>query len=85
MAFDVGLVITIVYLILAALYFFPVYYLYQFSTRMKTALSTKKDDTLADAFEVLKSHYKFIGVLTVIVLSLYVLGIVSSLFMGSLM
>ena len=40
---------------------------------MKAALSTKNDDTLSDAFEVLKSHYKFVGVFTIIILSLYAL------------
>lgn len=81
--FDVGLVMTISYLVFAALYFFPVYYLYQFSSKMKTALLTKNDDTLSDAFEVLKSHYKFIGVLTIILLSLYLLVFVSSIFIGA--
>jgi hypothetical protein len=82
--FDFGLVMTITYIILAALYFFPVYYLYQFSAKMKAALLTKNDETLADAFEVLKSHYKFVGVLTIIILSLYVLAIISSIFIGAL-
>ena len=82
--FDLGLAMTITYLILAALYFFPVYYLYQFSGKMKAALFTKNDDTLADAFEVLKSHYKFVGVFTIIILSLYILAFVSSIFVGAL-
>ena len=71
-----GMTMTITYFVLAIIYFFPVYYLMQFSNKMKKALQTKNDDTLANAFEVLKSHYKFIGVFTIITLSLYVLGIV---------
>lgn len=82
MPFDLGIVMTITYLILAAVYFFPIYYLYQFSTKMKTALLTKNDDTLSDAFEVLKSHYKFVGVFTIIILSLYALALISSIFVG---
>lgn len=70
---DMGVTLTITYLIIAVLYFFPVYYLFQFSNKMKTALLTKNDETLAAAFEVLKSHYKFIGVFTIIILSLYAL------------
>ena len=68
-----GLTIMITYLLLALIYFFPVYYLLKFSNQMKKALSTKNDETLAKAFEMLKSHYKFIGVFTIITISLYVL------------
>ena len=73
---SLGLVMTITYLVLAIIYFFPVYYLFKFSTKMKSALATKNEDTLMKAFEMLKSHYKFIGVFTVITLSLYALVIV---------
>ena len=46
--------------------------------------SSKNDEVLADAFENLKSHYKFVGVLTIIMISLYVLLIGFSLVAGSL-
>ena len=80
MPFDFGTSMTVVYLLLALIYFFPVMYLYKFAKRMKLALATKNDENLAAAFESLKSHYKFIGVFTIIMMSLYVLLIVVSLF-----
>ena len=80
---SLGLSMAITNLVLAIIYFFPVYYLLQFSNKMKKALSTKNDETLANAFEMLKSHYKFIGVFTVITLSLYALLIIVSV-MGAL-
>jgi len=73
---NLGLIMTVTYLICALIYFFPVYYLWQFSSNMKKALTTKNDETLAKAFEMLKSHYKFIGVFTVITISLYILVII---------
>lgn len=76
---SIGLIMTVTYLVLAIIYFFPVYYLLQFANKMKKALSTKNDETLANAFEMLKSHYKFIGVYTIITISLYVLLFVVSL------
>ena len=78
-----GMIMTITYLVLAVIYFFPVYYLLQFSNKMKKALQTKNDDTLANAFEMLKSHYKFIGVFTIITISLYILLLVVAM-MGAL-
>jgi len=71
---------TVTYLVLALIYFFPVYYLLQFANKMKKALSTKNEETLTNAFEMLKSHYKFIGVFTIITISLYALLFVVSLF-----
>jgi hypothetical protein len=40
---------------------------------MKKALLLKNDAVLTRAFEMLKSHYKFIGVFTIILLSVYAL------------
>jgi hypothetical protein len=63
-----------------AIYIFPLYYLYQFSVKLKKALTQKDDEVLASAFEMLKSHYKFVGVFTIIILSIYILvGIVGLL------
>ena len=83
--FDFSLMMTIMYLVLAVLFFFPVYYLLKYSTKMKKALASKNDETLADALEMLKSHYKFIGVFTIITLSLNAMLIVVSLISGSLL
>ncbi|UAM99298.1 DUF5362 family protein [Polaribacter litorisediminis] len=79
-----GFVGAAIYAVSGILYVVPVWYLFQFSRKMKLALATKNDDTLADAFMMLKSHFKFIGVFTIIVISLYVLLIVFSLVVGSL-
>lgn len=71
--FDMGKMISILYLIMAAIYLFPVYYLMQFANKMKAALSLKDDEILTASFGMLKSHYKFIGVFAIIILSLYFL------------
>jgi magnesium-transporting ATPase (P-type) len=68
-----GAYITTIYLATGLLYFFPIYYLYQFSANMKSAISLKNEDHLEKAFKNLKSHYKFMGILTVIILAFYVL------------
>ncbi|MDG1399085.1 MAG: DUF5362 family protein [Polaribacter sp.] len=81
---SMSIYIMFVYLFAALLYFFPVFYLYKFSTKVKVALATKNDDTLAKALEYLKSHFKFIGVLTIITISLYILLFGFSIVAGSL-
>ncbi|WP_088322736.1 hypothetical protein [Polaribacter tangerinus] len=72
--FNIGGVLSVVYIVIALIYAFPVYYLYQFSVKTSAALSSKDDETLSKALEMLKSHYKFIGVYTIIILSIYLLA-----------
>jgi hypothetical protein len=76
MPFDLGIVVTFIYIVVALIYIFPIYYLYQFSAKMKKALVSKDDAVLAMALEMLKSHYKFIGVFAIITLSVYILAAV---------
>jgi membrane protein YqaA with SNARE-associated domain len=77
-----GPIMTVLYLLMAVLYFFPVLYLYRFADKMKAALARKEEAVLTDAFMNLKSHYKFIGVLTIVMLSFYALGILFALIAG---
>jgi hypothetical protein len=68
------------YLIMAAVYFFPARYLYQFSTKMKYALLERNNQFLESALGYLKSHYKFIGILVIVMLTLYPIAIVVGIF-----
>jgi hypothetical protein len=68
-----GTFLTVFYLLVALLYFFPVYYLFQFSVKMKAALAQQSSELLQQAFENLKSHYKFMGILMIVVLGFYVI------------
>lgn len=61
----------LLYLAFAVLYYFPISYLYQFSENTKKAIENNDNNAIRDAFEFLKSHYKFIGILTIILLSFY--------------
>ena len=72
--FNLGTAMTIFYIIMIAIYIFPLYYLHQFSVKLKKALTSKDDEVLANALEMLKSHYKFVGVFTIIMLSIYILA-----------
>ena len=71
--------ISFIYIIMAAIYFFPVYYLFNFGKKLKIGLSNNDNSALEEGFKNLKSHYKFIGILTISILSLYAL-----IFLGSI-
>ena len=68
-----GIIVTVIYLLIATLYFFPVYYLNKFSSKLKLALRNNDSEILANSFEYLKSHYKYIGIMVLVILSFYVL------------
>ena len=74
-----GALFALLYLVIAGLYCVPIYHLYKFSTDMNEALQNRRTYTLDSAFESLKSHYKFIGIFTIVIISLYIL-----IFLGSL-
>jgi uncharacterized membrane protein len=71
-----GTTLGIIYLVGALLYFFPIRYLYLFSSKALTALESKSTDYLTDSLENLKSHYKFMGILMIVVIGLMILGFV---------
>ena len=79
-----GIFLTLIYLALAAVYFFPCLYLYNFSTKAKLALLTNSNSGMAEALKNLKSMFKFMGIFTAIILGLYALIFVGSfLFLGA--
>jgi hypothetical protein len=71
--------IGFVYFIFAVLYFFPIYYLYKFSANMKNAIMMRNELSMEQAFRFLKNHYQFVGILTIVIISLYILMIIGGL------
>ncbi len=63
----------LIYVVIAALYFMPVYYLFKYASKMKTALNNKNSEQLSDALSNLKSHHKFLGVSIIVLIGLYFL------------
>jgi len=62
-----------IYILLGLLYFFPTWYLFKFSQKMKLALTTNSNDELNEALSNQKSFYKFWGIFTIVFIGLYVL------------
>lgn len=79
-----GVMIGVFYFALAAIYFFPVYYLNKFATNAKRAFRENDSEALTNSFEYLKSHYKFIGIFTLSIMILYGLILVFAVIGGLL-
>ena len=67
---------TIIYLLLALLLFFPCFYLYKFSVKMQFAVKVVSQENFDDSLMNLKSMFKFYGIFTIIILSFYALAFI---------
>ena len=72
----VKVIITIVYLLLALLFFFPCLYLYKFSVKMQSAVKGLSQENFDESLMNLKSLFKFYGIFTIIILSFYALAFI---------
>jgi uncharacterized membrane protein YjgN (DUF898 family) len=70
-----GAFFTMIYIIGAVIYFFPCLYLYRYSVRMKTALNTNDQTKLNQSLKSQRMLYRYIGIVTIITISLYVIGL----------
>lgn len=71
--------ITVLYLMLAILFFFPCSYLYKFSVKMQLATKNISQENFNESLMNLKSLFKFFGIFIIIILSIYALTIIISI------
>lgn len=77
--------LSIIYIIVGVLYFFPCLYLIRFGTRIRRAFKDNDAENLEHAFENLHFFYRFIGILMIIWLiigALIIVGILIGFGMG---
>ncbi|RQO29852.1 hypothetical protein DBR32_14825 [Taibaiella sp. KBW10] len=79
-----GIGIGLLYLAFAFLYFYPIFCLYKFTVCMKSGLFTENQLQITEAFRYQRNMYRFMGILAIITISIYILmflflGLVSGL------
>jgi hypothetical protein len=77
-----GGVILFSYVVLLAIAFFPVLYLYRFGTLGRQAADHRSQPALNDALANIKAHYRFVGIIMLIGLAFYGFVLVLALFTG---
>ncbi|OJU76458.1 MAG: hypothetical protein BGO09_16165 [Bacteroidetes bacterium 47-18] len=63
----------IFYIVLILLYMYPIYCLYKFSTCIKAGLQSNNSSLVAEGFKYQKTMYMILGILMIILLSIYLL------------
>ena len=79
-----GILMTIFYLAIGVLYFFPCLFLFRFATQMTAALNTNEQVTLNTSFQNLKRMFRYMGILTIIAISLYIFAFIFAMISASL-
>ncbi|MBO9154052.1 DUF5362 family protein [Chitinophaga sp. GCM10012297] len=74
--------VMVIYLVLGIISIFPYIYLMRFSKRVQLAIQSNDQGSLASAFSNLKSLFKYVGVLTIIMLAFFVLALIGGIFAG---
>ncbi|MFZ4725617.1 MAG: hypothetical protein ACOYMD_09235 [Paludibacter sp.] len=72
----------VLYILIAVLYYFPTYYLYNFANKTKLAIITNNQEMMNDSFNNLKKVFKFIGIMTIVLISLYLFMIPVIIFLS---
>ncbi len=70
---------TLFFLLMATLAYFPSNYLYCFAKYTRRALSLDDQDVMRHALESLKAYSRFMGILFIIILCIYPIAIVSAI------
>jgi hypothetical protein len=65
--------ISAIYIFIALLNFFPNLYLYNFAARMRVALQDNDQDQLNISFKNIRALFRFVGVLMIIGLGMFIL------------
>ena len=68
-----GVFVSVIYVVIGIIHFFPVFYLYRFSIYIKRSLRTADTFTMEKAFSSLQTHYAILGIITALLVGLYVL------------
>jgi hypothetical protein len=67
--------IGFLYIVMAGIGFYPAYCLVKFSSKMQDSIRTKATMTFDEATGYLKGHYTFAGIMTIVVIGLYLIAI----------
>lgn len=71
-----AILLAMTYILMAAFYFFPTLKLAQYASRIATLRHTQSEHDLVAALDAQRSFWTFIGIVTAIVLGLYLMGFV---------
>jgi hypothetical protein len=80
-----GGILTFFYILIAIFYFFVSLYTYQFGTKVKDGVTFGSSATVTDGLNKLKSVFKLVGIVTIVMMILYVFILIGVIIFASRM
>jgi hypothetical protein len=77
-----GGLISTLYLIFALLFFFPNLFLFRFGSQIQQSIRLNEQARLQTSLKNLKAYFRFVGILYIVIISLYVLAFIFLIFAG---
>jgi len=74
--------ISVVYIIMAAFYIYPIITLHGFANKTSLALKNYEENALEEGLKKLKQHFTFIGRFTIVMIVIYIIGIFAMMIGG---
>lgn len=75
--------LSVIYLILGGLYLLPVIFLMRFGNFLKRALLSGSTEVFGEAMKNLSLHFRTVGIMTIIFITLYILAIIAMVILGA--
>jgi heme/copper-type cytochrome/quinol oxidase subunit 2 len=66
----------LIFIIVGAIYFFPVFFLFRFSRNTRDAIQNLDKQKLKKGFRNLRLYFTYIGIMVIVVLTIYVVALV---------
>lgn len=76
--------VFLLYALIAGIYAIPIYYLFKFAQTMRQALYNMDTFRVSEALGYLKSTFKFMGILSIVMLCIYALTFMFGSLLGTL-
>jgi hypothetical protein len=83
-AAGVGVLMALLYVLVAALYFFPSMFLNRYASHINALLSNRREDTLEAALAAQKAFWRLVGIIVLVVVCIYVGIIVIAIVLGGI-
>lgn len=68
----------IIFVVVGAIYFFPVFFLFRFSRKTRDAIQNLDSKKLLKGLNNLRLYFTYIGVMVIVVLSIYVVALIAA-------
>lgn len=73
---DLAILMMVLYVVMGLIMFFPTFYMLKFATGIRAAVKSGNDNDYDNAFRNLKNYFKFVGIMTIVVIALYIILII---------